>query len=129
MRNRMARGDLTRLTVMASLVAMAPGALGTFTVSAGLAAGLSEGAAGWTLFAAGLSTILARGLYGAWIDRQSTSGIRLLTSVVGVGALTVVGLAFARGMWFAFATIAAYELFLTRLFCSGRYRGGASDLL
>ena len=107
-RIRMARGDLRRLTVVASLVAMAPGALGMFTISAGLAAGLSEGAAGWVLSAAGLSTILARGLYGTWIDRRGASGIRLLVLVVGVGALSVVGLAFARGMWFAFMTVAAF---------------------
>ena len=105
---QMRRRDLRRLTVMATLVTVAPGTLGTFTVSAGVAAGLSEGAAGWTLSAAGLSTILARSLFGMWVDRKAASGIRMLVSVIAFGVVAVIGLAFAEGMWFVVATVGAF---------------------
>ena len=104
----MSRSDLNRLTVMAALVTVAPGALGIFTVSAGVAAGLSEGAAGWALSIAGISTIVARAAYGFAVDRWHLREVRLLVWVVALGAVSVVLLAFASDEWFVLAVVGAF---------------------
>lgn len=104
----MTRSDLRRLTGMAALATSAPGALATFTVSAGLAAGLSEAAAGWTLSVAGLATIAARGLYGIWLDRSGRPVAPLLLGVVGVGSVAIIGLSFGTGAAFVAAAVVAF---------------------
>jgi MFS family permease len=116
--------DMRRLTLVAGLITSAPGALATFTVSAGLAAGLSEAAAGWTLSVAGLSSIVARGVFGSLADRGFHVA-RLFVGVIAIGAVFMVGLAFGSGPAFVvlsiitFATAWGWPGLLTLLVVTG----------
>ena len=106
----MTRARLRRLTLVAALATAAPGALGTFTVSAAIDAGLSESSAGWAFSLGGLATIAARILYGVLADRYQTGGLRPLSAVIGVGAVSLVLLAFASGTWFVPAVVLAFAM-------------------
>lgn len=106
----MAVGELRRLAIVAGVVTIAPGALGTFTVIGAVEAGLSEAAAGWTLSLAGLATIIARAGYGVAADRWGRGGVTPLFMVIALGSVTLALLAFAAGGWFVPAAVAAFAV-------------------
>ena len=106
----MAPGRLRRLSLVAALATAAPGALGTFTVSAAIAVGLSEAAAGWAFSIGGFSTIAARVVYGVLADRHRTRGMRPLAIVMGLGSVAMVVLAYASDSWFVPAAAVAFAV-------------------
>ena len=99
---------LLGLAAGSALATWAAIGLGTYLVSAAVARGFSEAAAGWLQFSGAAVSISARIGVGHLTDRFGWSGFAGIATLTGVGAVVFAFMPLAGGAWFAGLVIAAY---------------------
>lgn len=99
---------LWALAVGSAFATWAAIALGTFLVSASLAVGLSEAAAGTLQFVGSACSILARVVTGVFTDRIHGKGFAGIAVLAGAGAIVFALLPVAAGPMFAVLVVFAF---------------------
>ncbi len=103
--------DAPRLWLLAAagmFAVVAPSMLGTFTVTAAVAAGISEAMAGLLLSLGGVITMAARLVAGALADRFGWRGFGAMAALLGIGTLAALALAGLSGTPFIVMLLVAF---------------------
>ncbi len=100
--------SLRRLAIGGVFATVAPSMLGTFTVTAAVASGLSEATAGVLLSVGGLVTIMARIVNGLLADAFGWRGFGAMAVLMAAGAVAALFLSVAAGLGFTIAALVAF---------------------
>lgn len=99
---------LLGLATGSALATWAAIGLGTYLVSAALARGFTEEAAGWLQFSGAAISITTRIVVGHLTDRYRWSGFAGIAMLTGVGAVVFALMPVSASLWFAALVILAY---------------------
>ena len=89
---------LVVLAVGAAFAVAVGSSLGTFYVESAVAQGIRPDIAGIMLAAGGISGVLGRITWGVIADRRGRGALRLAATLLGLGSLGLLGLAFVGGL-------------------------------